>query len=198
MTTRVFPVALVLEGRPCLVIGSNAEAAQRAEALFQAGALVTVVAEHPEADLLQRSQDGRFALEQRAFVPTDLDDKWLAVLTTADLELAQRVSEAAAERRVFFAAVDQPRVSSFLHVALARAGSLVVAISTGGSAPALGRRLREELERVFAECELAAFVDRLSALRQKTPSAARRHVLGEAVAGVHFSGKLELTPVESE
>jgi siroheme synthase-like protein len=195
--TRVFPVALVLEGRPCLVIGSNTEAAQRAEALFQAGAVVTVVAEQPDAELLRPEHDGRFKLERRAFVPADLDDKWLAVLTTFDPELARRVSEAAAERRVLFSAVDQPKVSSFLHVALARAGSLVVAISTAGSAPALGRRLREEFERIFGESQLAAFVERLSALRQKTPSAARRQVLGTAVAGVRFSGKLELPQVSS-
>jgi siroheme synthase-like protein len=119
------------------------------------------------------------------------------VLTDTDTELAERISVAAAERRVFFSAVDQPKVSSYLHVALARAGSLVAAISTAGSAPALGRRLREELERVFEESRLADFVDRVSRLRQETPSAARRQVLGAAVAGVRFDGKLELPPIET-
>jgi precorrin-2 dehydrogenase/sirohydrochlorin ferrochelatase len=192
MTTRVFPVALVLEGRPCLVVGSGTEAAQRADALFRAGAVVTVVAEQPEPELLRLAQNGHLVLERRAFVAVDLDGKWLAVLTDTDMELADRVSRAAAERRVFFSAVDQPKVSSYLHVALARAGSLVAAISTAGSAPALGRRLREELERIFDEAGLADFVDRVSRLRQQTPSASRRQVLGAAVAGVRFEGKLEL------
>jgi siroheme synthase-like protein len=196
MTTRVFPVALVLEGRSCLVIGDGAEAVQRAEALFRAGALVTVVTEQPEPDLLRLERDGHCKLERRAFAPADLDGKWLAVLTSMDSDLAERVSRAALERRVFFSAVDQPKVSSYLHVALARAGALVAAISTAGSAPALGRRLREELERVFDECKLADFVERVSALREKTPSAARRQVLGAAVAGVRFGGKLELPPLK--
>jgi siroheme synthase-like protein len=197
MTTRVFPVALVLEGRPCLVIGSSVEAAQRAEALFQAGAVVTVVAEQPEPELVRLAESGHFELERRAFVPSDLDGTWLAVLTDTDTELADRVSRAAADRRVFFSAVDQPGVSSYLHVALARAGSLVAAISTAGSAPALGRRLREELERIFDESRLADFVDRVSRLRQQTPSASRRQVLGAAVAGVRFDGKLELPAIDT-
>jgi precorrin-2 dehydrogenase/sirohydrochlorin ferrochelatase len=100
-------------------------------------------------------------------------------------------------RRVPFSAIDQPKVSSFLHVALARAGSLIVAISTAGTAPALSRRLREELERILDESGLATFVDRLSALRRKTPSTERRQVLGEAVAGVRFNGKLELPPLKN-
>ena len=194
--TRVFPVALVLEGRACLVIGSNAEAAQRAQALFQAGAAVTVIAEQPDPELLRLEQDGSCKLERRAFAPADLDGKWLAVLTSMDPEIAEEVSRAAAERRVFFSAVDQPKVSSYLHVALARAGSLVAAISTAGSAPALGRRLREELERVFDEARLAEFVDRVRALREKTPSARRRQVLGDAVADVRFTGRLELPPLK--
>jgi hypothetical protein len=50
--------------------------------------------------------------------------------------------------------------------------------------------------RVFNECQLAEFVDRVSVLREKTPSAARRQVLGAAVAGVRFGGKLELPPIK--
>jgi siroheme synthase-like protein len=192
MTTRVFPVALVLEGRACLVIGSNREAAQRAETLLQAGAVVTVIAEHPEADLARLEQDGRVTIERRSFTPADFEDKWLAVLTSDDPELTERASHAAERQRVPFSAVDQPKLSSFLHVALARAGSLVVAISTAGAAPALGRRLREELERIFSESRLSTFVDSVSELRRNTPSAERRQVLGAAVAGVRFSGKLEL------
>jgi siroheme synthase-like protein len=195
--TRIFPIALVLEGRPCLVVGGNLDAAQRAEALLQAGAQVSVVTERPDAphpELEALASAGRVTLERRAFVSADLDDKWLAVLTTPEATsgLTERVARAAEERRVPFCAVDVPASSSFFHVALARAGALVVAVSTAGAAPALGRRLREELERVFRDAGLASFVDHVCELRQKTPSAERRKVLGDAVAGVRFSGRLEL------
>ena len=145
-----------------------------------------------ELDALARA--GRIWLERRAFIPADLDDKWLAVLTTPEAAsgLTERVAAAAEQRRVPFCAVDVPASSSFFHVALARAGALVCAVSTAGAAPALGRRLREELERVFREARLESFVDHMCQLRQKTPSAERRKVLGDAVAGVRFTGKLEL------
>jgi siroheme synthase (precorrin-2 oxidase/ferrochelatase) len=77
-------------------------------------------------------------------------------------------------------------------MAQARAGLLTIAISTAGQAPALGRRLREELERLLAASKMSAFIAELAALRARTPSADRRQVLGAAVAEVHFTGELTL------
>ena len=76
---------------------------------------------------------------------------------------------------------DQPDFSNFSHLALARAGDVTLSISTNGRAPALARRLREELERVLGESNLIAFVERLARLRDRTPSVDRRDVLGAAV-----------------
>jgi siroheme synthase-like protein len=192
----VFPVALVLENRTCLVVGSGLEAARRAEKLLDAGAAVTVVAAAAAAELDALALAGRIRLERRAFDDTDLDDAWLAVLTERDTTLAARMAAAAEQRRVLFAALDQPSASNFFHVAIARAGALLVAISTSSKAPALGRRLREELERVMREAGLEAFVERLSLLRENTPSGERARVLGRAVAGLRLTGKLELPDIE--
>ena len=171
MKSSLFPVALQLSGLPCLVIGGGEEAAARARSLGEAGAVVRVVHE---------------------FVEGDLDGIWLAVLTDMDAALAERVFRAASARRVFFCAVDQPDFCSFSHVALARAGDLTVAVSTNGKAPALSRRIREELERLLSEAKVESFVARLAALRERTPSAERRSVLGAAARALRFTGKIEV------
>jgi len=98
------------------------------------------------------------------------------------------------ERRVLFCATDQAQRNSFSHLALARAGVVTAAIGTRGRAPALGRKLREELERVFDEADLAHFADELAKLRDATPPEARRAVLAEALAHVRFEGRLRLLP----
>jgi len=114
------------------------------------------------------------------------------VLVDKNPALAARMAQIAGAQRVLFCAVDQPEHNSYAHMAQARAGLLTIAITTAGQAPALGRRLREELERLLTRAQMAAFVDELAELRARTPSAERRQVLGAAVSGVHFSGELEL------
>lgn len=189
MTRHGYPLSLILDDRKCVVVGGGAEAAVRAGNLLEAGANVLVVGEEatPGMDLLQSP---RLQLELRAFEASDLDDAWLVVQVTQDAALASRVGSMCRERRIFFCALDQPKNSSYAHLALARAGSLTLAIGTEGRAPALGRRLREELARVLTESDAADEVERLAALREATPPAERREVLTHAVADVHLTGTL--------
>ena len=53
--------------------------------------------------------------------------------------------------------------------ALVRRKELRIAISTGGTAPALARRLRELLEIALDSAEVDALIDELVALRQELP-----------------------------
>jgi len=192
MTDPVFPIALLLKGRACLVVGSSAELVARTQALLDVHARPTVVSQAPNEAIRAFAAAGKIALYEREFVDSDLSGKWLAVLVDENPALAARMASIAEIERVFFCAVDQPEHNSFAHMAQARAGLLTIAISTAGQAPALGRRLREELERLLSAAKMAEFVEKLAELRQRTPSSERRKVLGDAVSSVHFRGELEL------
>jgi siroheme synthase (precorrin-2 oxidase/ferrochelatase) len=168
-----FPIALKLAGRRCLVVGTSDEARSRAAALAEAGAVVVATPE---------------------FSPAALEGAWLAVLADRDAELAARMDAECEARRIFFAAVDEPRFGSYSHLALARAGGVVVAIGTNGEAPALARRLREVIQDLFARSGLAAFAERHAALRRLTPPERRRDVLGADVRDVRLEGELVLPP----
>jgi precorrin-2 dehydrogenase / sirohydrochlorin ferrochelatase len=192
MTKPVFPIALLLEGRACLVVGSSAEVTFRTRALLDARARVIVVCSAPNDEIRMLAQSGQIELHAREFEDVDLEGKWLAVLVDENHALATRMSALAEAAHVFFCAVDQPEHNSYAHMAQARAGLLTIAISTAGQAPAFGRRLREELERLLTLGKAAEFIDRLAALRAQTTSADRRRVLGAAVSGVHFTGELKL------
>ena len=186
---RGYPLNLILDDRKCLVIGGGPEAALRAGNLLEAGARVLLVAEE-ETPGLEPLASSRLHVERRAFQEGDLDAAWLVVQVGSDAALTRRVSALCEARRIFFCAVDQPENSSYSHLALARAGSLTLAIGTEGRAPALGRRLREELNRVLLDANAAEEVERLAALREQTPSQQRRETLGRAVADVHLTGTL--------
>jgi len=189
VTSHGYPLNLLLDDRKCVVVGGGAEAAVRAGNLLEAGAQVLVVGEE-ETLGLEALVSARLQVEHRRFQESDLDDAWLVVQVTQDAELARRVGQSCQARRIFFCAQDQPENSTYAHLALVRAGSLTMAIGTEGRAPALGRRLREELARVLGEAGAAEEVERLAALRTATPIAQRREALGRAVADVHFTGAL--------
>ena len=184
---RGYPISLSLEGRLCVVVGAGAEAVQRARNLHESGARVLVVG--GDAASAETWPEG-VTVEARPFRESDLDGAWLVVQVTQDAVLASELGRLCEQRRLFFCAVDQPKNSNYSHLALASAGALTIAIGTEGQAPALARRLREELSRLFDEAGATEEVARLAALRDETPAADRREVLGRAVAEVHFTGQL--------
>lgn len=187
--SRGYPLSLSLDGRRCLVLGGGGEAALRAGNLLEAGAHVLLVADEAVPGLEQLGGE-RLRVERRAYHEGDLDEVWLVVQVSTDPALAARVARDCSARRIFFCAVDQPEHSSYSHLALARAGSLTLAVGTEGRAPALGRKLRQELSRLLDEAGAADEVEALAALRESTPRAERREVLGRAVEEVHFTGAL--------
>jgi len=189
VTPHGYPVNLLLVDRKCVVVGGGAEAAQRAGNLLEAGARVLLVGEEPTPGLDLLTSE-RLKIEIRPFADADLDQAWLVVQATRDAELARRLGALCERAQIFFCAVDQPENSSYAHLALVRAGSLTLAIGTEGRAPALGRRLREELSRLLLEAGAAEEVERIAELRAATPSAERRAALNRAVADVHFTGAL--------
>jgi siroheme synthase-like protein len=189
VTSHGYPLNLLLDDRLCVVVGGGAEAALRTGNLLEAGARVLLVGEEitPGLELLASP---RLRIEPRAFEERDLEGAWLVVQVSHDAALARKIGACCEARRIFFCAVDQPENSSYAHLALARAGSLTVAVGTEGRAPALGRKLREEFSRVLSEAGAAEELERLAALRAGTPASERRETLNRAVADVHFTGAL--------
>jgi siroheme synthase-like protein len=123
-----FPVSLELTGRRCVVFGSGPVARARAEALLEAGALVTVIGRPHE--------DG------------DLAGAFLAIAATGHVADNTRIHAEAAREGVLLNAVDDPAHCDFAVPSVLRRGDLVVTVSTGGRAPAYARRLRQELSCV--------------------------------------------------
>lgn len=191
-----YPIALHLEHKACLVIGSNAEAVDRALALLRVGAHVTLITPMALTGLeLERVRAAQLEPLVRAYEDRDLDGQWLAVLTDRDEQLGARIAEQALSAGTLFCATDQQQANSYSHMSLTQAGCVTLAISTNGRAPALARRLRLELERVFDAAGLAEFADALAELRARTPPEQRKAVLSAAVAALKFDGELLLPKV---
>ena len=139
-----FPVSLEVAGRHCVVFGVGAVARARAEALLDAGAVVTVVARPHE--------DG------------DLAGVFLAVAATGDRAEHARIFAEAEREGVLLNAVDDPAHCHFAVPAVLRRGDLVVTVSTGGRAPGYAGRLRDELARTVG-AEHGSLLDLIAEVR---------------------------------
>jgi uroporphyrin-III C-methyltransferase/precorrin-2 dehydrogenase/sirohydrochlorin ferrochelatase len=127
-------------------------------------------------------------VEQRRFRPSDLDGQWF-VVSAATRAVNRAVARAAARRKVFVNAVDDPaHADAYLGGVLRRDG-VTIAVSTAGEAPALAGLLREGLDRLLPS-DLARWVSRARSLRRRqrsrgVPMAARRPQLLEALTRLY-------------
>ena len=140
-----YPVFLDVRGRRAVVVGGGTVAERKADGLVRAGAQVLVVAPEATTSLEAWAREGRIELERRMFRDDDVAGAFLVYAATDNV------------------AVD-PAHCSFIVPSVVRRGSLQLAVSTGGAAPALAKRLRRELEGHYSE-EWGLYVDVLAEVR---------------------------------
>jgi precorrin-2 dehydrogenase / sirohydrochlorin ferrochelatase len=149
--TRCYPVALLLEGRPCLVVGGGRIAERKIASLRQAGASVRVVALEVSESVRRMADTGEIELHQRAFAVSDLDGVFLVIVATDNAYLNEHISAECRRRGQLVNVVDQPALCTFYVPATIERGPVSVSISTSGVGPALARHLRQLLEGVVGE-----------------------------------------------
>jgi precorrin-2 dehydrogenase/sirohydrochlorin ferrochelatase len=191
-----FQATLDLDGRPCMVIGGDEEAVEKVHRLLDAGAKITVVNPTLHVDLRKLTASGKIIHRGRTFRSGDAQGVVLIMnVLKDDLDLAKSLFELAKTERCLVWSIDLPEYSTMLMPALVKRGNLRVAISTSGTAPALAKVLRENLESLFDE-EFDQFLDWLGALREELKSTEvsdlrRRERLTEAVRGFQLTGGLQ-------
>ena len=144
----VFPVALLTEGRPCLVVGGGRIATRKARLLLDADATVTVVAPDIGAELAEWGRAGRVRLLERRFAATDLDGIAIAFAATDDARVNREVLDLCRNRSILACAADRNwSDGDFITPATVRAEGTLVSVSTGGKSCRLSRLIKDNLTR---------------------------------------------------
>lgn len=192
MSLRYLPIDIDVRGREALVIGAGPEAARKIERLLEAGARVTVVAPHGlDAAVAARARAGDLVVRARPFELSDLDDAFVVFVDPAEDEaLARTVHAWALRGGRLVGALDRPELSTFVSPAIASASGLALTVRTGGVSPGLAKRIREDLEALFAGERFGAFVDALRRLRASLPRGERAPRMKEAVRGFAVVARL--------
>jgi siroheme synthase-like protein len=164
---KTYPVFLVgLDQHRTIVLGGGEEAERKVEGLLASGAAVTVVAETLTPGLDAQVRARRVAWVERDYREGDLAGAFLVISTGTDRKQHERAWREARAAGALINALDDVEHCDFIAGSIVRRGDLVVAISTGGTAPALAVRLRERLERSLGP-EYGELVELLAELRER-------------------------------
>ena len=142
-----YPVFLDLEGKPCIVIGGGDVAERKIQNLLECHARVTVASPVATPSIREWAGRGELQWKAREYLEGDLKGAMLAIAATDQERVNEAVADEAAREGVILNVVDKPGLCTFIAPSIVRRGEVTVAVSTGGSSPALARKIREVLER---------------------------------------------------
>ena len=124
------PLFAAIKEKPVLVVGTGEIADRKIAFLQRAGAQIKVV-------------------EEADFDESQIDSVVLVIAATEDRDLNRRISDAAQARYRLVNVVDDQPLCSFIFPSIVDRSPLLVAISSGGTAPVLARVLREKIEALL-------------------------------------------------
>ena len=186
MSRTLFPLFADLHDRPVLLVGGGAIAERKAQLLLDAGARLSVGAPTLTATLQAWCSAGRIAHLPGPFQPGWMSGQRLVIAATDDVAVNRQVAAAAEAHNVFVNVVDSVELSSFQVPATVHRTPLVIAISSGGAAPMLARRVRERLEASLEQSlgPLARLLEGFrSRIRERFPTLSRRRRFYEEILG---------------
>ncbi len=192
-----FPVFLILEKRPCLVVGGGVIAARKTRQLLKAGAKVTIVAIELDESLLELKQTQQIIHLEKKYDESCLNGMTLAIASTNDETLNLTIAEQAKSRNIPVNVVDNPGAGTFIMPSVVDREPVMIAISTGGASPVLARLLRARLETMIPSSygKLAGLISRFrDQVKKQFPKIRERrrfweHVLQGAVAEMLYAGQ---------
>src|SRR5207237_4785137 len=137
--------------------------------MLRYGAPVAVVAPDISPEIEQWASSGRLAVRRKSYDRADLDGASIVIASTDDPCVNGRVARDCRRRRIPVNVVDVTHLCEFIVPAIVESGSIQIAISTGGSSPAVARTLKEDLQR-FVGPQYAELNDLLGTLRKSAKS----------------------------
>lgn len=141
-----FPLFVEIENQKCVVIGGGRVAERKVRQLLEFGGAVTVIAPEMTAQILTWERAGRLAACKRPFEDSDIEGAALVVAATDQPAVHERIASLCRNRKIPVNVVDVKELCTFFFPAMIKREEVVVAVSTGGTSPALAAKLKRELE----------------------------------------------------
>ena len=147
--SKYFPVYLNLDDQQVVVIGGDELGESKSLALIDCGAKVVVISKDVSEAVRNLSVSKQITWFCRGYEYGDLEGAFIAIVTdTRDPKLIAKISDEATERNIPINVVDVTNLCTWIAPAVIKRGEVSIAISTGGTSPALARRIREQISNI--------------------------------------------------
>ncbi len=164
-----YPVALDVTAKKCVVVGGGKVATRKTKGLFKAGARVFVVSPYLSEQLQELVETQAIQWIEDEYNDKYLKGSFLVVAATNERQINHHIAEYCRTQKILVNTVDSAEDSDFIVNACVRRGDLTLSVSTNGKSPALARKIREDLSKVYGK-EYAELVDILAEVRPKVCS----------------------------
>jgi len=146
----VLIVDLHLKGNLVIVIGSGNEGMKKVNSLFTQDCKILVISNKSNSQIEKYVKQGKIQFKKTKLNDATFLSKYkpyLVMATTSDITLNRKIVEKARRMKSYAYASDDPEVSDFAHPSVINiADTVQVAVSTGGSSPAMARKIRLKME----------------------------------------------------
>ena len=143
-------VDLHLKGNLVIVIGSGNEGMKKVNSLFTQDCKILVISDKTNSQIEKYVKQGKIQFKKTKLNDATFLSKYkpyLVMATTSDITLNRKIVEKARRMKSYAYASDDPEVSDFAHPSVINiADTVQVAVSTGGSSPAMARKIRLKME----------------------------------------------------
>ena len=133
-----------------IVIGSGNEGMKKVNSLFTQDCKILVISNKSNSQIEKYVKQGKIQFKKTKLKDATFLSKYkpyLVMATTSDITLNRKIVEKARRMKSYAYASDDPEVSDFAHPSVINiADTVQVAVSTGGSSPAMARKIRLKME----------------------------------------------------
>src|ERR1700744_4040819 len=143
------PMFMQLRSQPVVVVGGGQIAIRKVDLLRRSGAQITVVSPELREELHKLASRDELRYIEGKFAEAHVDGATLVIAATNDHDVNAAVSAAAQARRIPVNVVDNPALSTFIFPAIVDRSPIIVGGRSGGEAPVLPRRVREQIEALL-------------------------------------------------
>lgn len=193
----LFPFFMDIKDKKALLIGGGKHALEKVEKLRPFEVKLYVIATEVCREI---EEDETIVLVRRAFEESDLTEDFAFVIAASeDAELNHRISALCQEKRILVNVVDDQPYCQFIFPSLVTRGNLSVGICTAGASPAVGVRLRKQVEALLPD-QTEEILDWLASKRpyitEHITNGKKRFAFYHKLAGICMDENRVLTEVE--
>ena len=162
-----FPLFVNLDKLPVLVVGGGDIAERKINLIIKANANVEVLARNFSHNVEQLIIKKKLKKIKKTLDISSLGSNYsLIIAATDNKQINKKLFNFAKKNNILINVVDQPELCTCTFGSIVERGDLVIAISTGGSAPVFARNLREKFETLLPQ-STKQLIDFSSSIREK-------------------------------